>query len=100
MVGLNGKKAFGDVPVLPVSGTVQDDHRRLYHRICPIFISLMNNYRLSIFSADCFRAITIIVFGGSAIACDWYDFIGVGFVEFLNEVAVILTMKIFYLIFF
>ena len=49
MVGLNGKKAFGDVPVLPVSGTVQDDHRRLYHRICPIFISLMNNYRLSIF---------------------------------------------------
>lgn len=36
-----------------------------------------------------------IVFLGSAIAFDWYDFIGVGFVEFLNVVTVFLTAKIF-----
>ncbi|WP_302551486.1 hypothetical protein [uncultured Bilophila sp.] len=95
MVGLNGKKAFGDVPVLPVSGTVQDDHRRLCHRICPIFIYLMNNYRLSIFLLTAFVSEQFIVFLGSVIAFDWYDFIGIGFIEFLNVVAVILTTKIF-----
>ncbi|WP_308770713.1 hypothetical protein, partial [uncultured Bilophila sp.] len=83
-------------PVLPVSGTVQDDHRRLCHRICPIFIYLMNNYRLSIFFLlTAFVPEQFIAFWGSAIAFDWYDFIGIGFIEFLNVVAVILTTKIF-----